>query len=285
MMKPSYFMIRWNKFDLFIFFLLLTVNTPPIFSQNLYDIEHSLKFADYLFASGQYQLAAEEYERVVFLDPQNTSTKLKLVKSYKLNGDLMQGINRIMEFHQNSPEQLTLPFSEQFVQMNLRLGNYPEVTNLLQKNTKLPESFVANSRLSIFLLEAEWSKAQELVEMNPANTDAKLFGIVEESMALKYRKPWIGTSLSIILPGSGKVYAGRWKDGIISFIFIAGSAWQAYRGFDKFGTQSVYGWIFGSVSLGFYTGNIYGSWKAVKQYNSGLDGRLQHKAEHIIFNH
>lgn len=275
-------MTLWNNpILLTVFAFLLPLSN--IQSQNLYDLEHTKKFADYLFTSGQYNLAAEEYERVVFLNPTNESAKLRLIRSYKRNGDIDKGINRMLALHDNSVSQLSVPFSLEFVQMNLKLHNYPAITNLLDKNSLLPDRFKTNIRLSMHLLDAKWEEAQDLSANNPSEINGKLFAIVEESMALKYKQPWLGTSLSIILPGSGKVYAGRWKDGIISFIFIAGSAWQAYRGFDKFGTGSAYGWIFGGVSFGFYTGNIFGSWKAVKQYNTGLDVQLQHKAAHIIY--
>ncbi len=275
-------MTPWNNMFLFVLLVIL-LPLSAIQGQNLYDLEHTQKFADYLFTSGQYNLAAEEYERVVFLNPANESAKLRLIRSYKRNGDMDKGIDRMLALHDYNVSQLSVPFSMEYVEMNLKLQNYPAISNLLDKNSKLPGKFKTNTRLSMHLLDAKWEEARDLTAEKPSEVNGKLLAVVEESMTLNYKQPWLGTTLSVILPGSGKVYAGRWKDGIISFIFIAGSAWQAYRGFDKFGTGSAYGWIFGSVSLGFYTGNIFGSWKAVKQYNTGLDVKLQHKAAHIIY--
>lgn len=274
-------MIRWNNFLFSFFCFILFIQVLD--AQNLYDLEHSKKFAEYLYTSGQYKLAAEEYERVVFLAPEDVNAKLKLVRSYKKYGNYHTGAERILSFHDNDVKDFNLAFSKEFVQMNLRMKNYPAITNLVTTNTSLADQFKHNTRVSMLLLEAEWKKANQLIEENEIVTQPMLFQLAEEGSNLHYKRPWVGSLMSVILPGAGKFYAGRWKDGIISFIFVAGSAWQAYRGFYKFGKDSAYGWIFGSVSLGFYTGNIYGSAKAVKQYNNKLDAELQHKAEHIIY--
>lgn len=275
-------MIRWNNaWQAIIIFIL--VGNIQLHAQHLYGLEHSLKFADYLYASGQYDLAAEEYERAVFLDPDNVHAKLQLIKSYKRNENFQEGINRVLSFHDNDITNIDQPFSSPFIQMNLRLRNYPQVSNFLKRNQNLSGELKINTSLSMALLEGRWEHAQEMVTGNPEQVNVDLLKITEKSLGISYKRPWLGITMSMLLPGSGKVYAGRWKDGLVSFIFVATSAWQAYRGFDKYGAGSAYGWIFGSVSLGFYTGNVYGAHKAVKQYNNKLDENLQHKAEHIIF--
>ena len=72
--------------------------------------------------------------------------------------------------------------------------------------------------------------------------------------------------LSAILPGSGKAYAGRWKDGVIAFIMTSSTAFISARGFNK-NPSSIYPWIMGSFAVAYYSGNIYGSAQAALKYN------------------
>jgi TM2 domain-containing membrane protein YozV len=89
------------------------------------------------------------------------------------------------------------------------------------------------------------------------------------------KSPFVAGTLSTILPGAGKVYAGRWKDGLVSLLFVGANAYSAYRGFSSGGIQSPYGWLFGGLSAGFYIGGIYGSQKAARIYNHTLEAKIK----------
>ena len=75
------------------------------------------------------------------------------------------------------------------------------------------------------------------------------------------------------------MYTKDYKDAIIGFIIVGSSAFNTYRGFSKHGINSAYGWVFGGVALGFYSGNIYGAYKAVKNYNHRLRDKIYNKVE------
>jgi hypothetical protein len=93
---------------------------------------------------------------------------------------------------------------------------------------------------------------------NPYSTPAlRMAEGIEEIKDLPHRSPALAGLMSGLLPGSGHLYAGAAKDGLLAFLvtgaLIAGSveAW----------TQEVYG-VAGLVSvaaLTFYLGNIYGA--------------------------
>ncbi|NJO70383.1 MAG: hypothetical protein HC830_14865 [Bacteroidetes bacterium] len=86
-------MIRFSKL-LFIFLAIsLSLN-----AQNFYDEQHSAKFAEYLFQSQQYDLAAHEFERLLFDNNSNTSYQLKLLKSYRKSGNLSLAKKKISGF-------------------------------------------------------------------------------------------------------------------------------------------------------------------------------------------
>jgi tetratricopeptide (TPR) repeat protein len=88
-----------------------------------------------------------------------------------------------------------------------------------------------------------------------------------EGLEIKYRSPALGGIMSAIIPGSGKMYAGRLLDGIQAFSIVAAPAYNAYYHFAKNGNTSVRAWIWTAVASWFYISDIYGSIKAVHEYN------------------
>ena len=68
--------------DNLIISLLFLLIPNIIVSQNIYDKNNSIKYANYLYELKQYNQAAEEYERVVFLAPDSLEFKYLLVNSY-----------------------------------------------------------------------------------------------------------------------------------------------------------------------------------------------------------
>ena len=49
-----------------------------------------------------------------------------------------------------------------------------------------------------------------------------------EGLEIKYRSPALGGIMSAIIPGSGKMYAGRLLDGIQALSIVAAPAYHAY---------------------------------------------------------
>ncbi len=68
-----------------------------------------------------------------------------------------------------------------------------------------------------------------------------------------------------IIPGAGYMYCGRYKDGIVSFLFNTALMIAAYKAFDN-DNYALAGAI-GFVETGFYTGNIYGAMNSAHKYN------------------
>ena len=78
----------------FYIFFLLGIS----YSQNLLDYSNSLKYADYLYKTNQFNLAAVEFERIVFLEPKDTLSKLKLIRSYRYLTEYKTAIDRIEKY-------------------------------------------------------------------------------------------------------------------------------------------------------------------------------------------
>jgi tetratricopeptide (TPR) repeat protein len=285
----NFIMITKHKFNLKLLIVagniaLLVSVYCPAFSQNIFDYSHSLSYADYLYKSRQFTLAAEEYERALFLSPNNDSIAAQLIKSYNLSGQCKQAKLRVRQLSlidDSMPGIIAKEYARTLFCTNL----YADVRQLLSKNKRIDPISVAEFHLYLELKTKNWKKADSILNNNKDEQISvvlsKYKDVVYKANHLKHRSPGIALLMSTVVPGSGKIYAGSWKDGLIAMVFIGGSAFQAYRGFSQKGVESVYGWIFGGVSTGFYLGNLYGSFKAAKKYNERKVHEVLHEAEKI----
>lgn len=264
--------------------VLFFVANGIVYSQNLYDFDHSKKYADFLYQSQQFKLAAMEFERLIFMEPENTVFRERLLLSYRKSGQLSQGIEHYSKWYTHS-----LPTPElfrEFTKLNLLDGRYRETAIFLGNTSVLHTNENQYYQLTATLLQKEWLEADTLIGRYQENTwpgFSELCILADKQNNINYRKPGVALALSAIVPGLGKVYSYDWKDGVISFLFVATNAFQAYRGFSKNGVNSVYGWIFGGLSAGFYAGNLYGSWKSASDYNSRAEDNIYHEIQNSVF--
>ena len=87
--------------------------------------------------------------------------------------------------------------------------------------------------------------------------------------------------MSVILPGSGKIYTGHTGEGISSFLTVAILGALAWENYHKAGTSNAKTWIFGSGFALAYSANIFGSVYSVKAYRDEFD---KHITKGILFN-
>ena len=78
------------------------------------------------------------------------------------------------------------------------------------------------------------------------------------------KSPLIAAGLSTILPGSGRMYAGRFRDGLMGLWMIVISSTAAYSSFQE--NKNNKGNFFSIITLLFYTGEIYGAYRTAKYY-------------------
>tara|TARA_Y100001970_G_C14234385_1_gene860827 strand:+ start:2903 stop:3514 length:612 start_codon:yes stop_codon:yes gene_type:complete len=80
----------------------------------------------------------------------------------------------------------------------------------------------------------------------------------------KEKSPRIAASLSMILPGSGRVYSNHFWDGLMGFWTFYMSATTTYYSIKK--NRPVAGPVFGFMTISVYLGEIYGAWRSAKYY-------------------
>ncbi len=95
--------------------------------------------------------------------------------------------------------------------------------------------------------------------------DYRLVDHPQSEREISYTKsPVLAGLLSAFIPGAGRVYAGRWFDGLMGFFMVYLTATSAYESSKRENSLSK---IFTYSLAGiFYTGEIYGAYRSAKYY-------------------
>lgn len=278
-------MIQCSKKKLLGILTLCMALIPAIAQEDLLNYDNSLKFARYLNNTHQYDFAAQEYERLHFLWPADTTVVLELVTTYRLNRDCSQFPNAYKILSADNRLFTRKSFSRAYLKFCL----YCKIEHPLyfDVSASLNLSEEAFYNLGYYWANQRYDSAFSYSSRNAhilSEKSPQLFSLTQSFQQLKYKKPLLAMAMSSVLPGSGKAYSKRWGDASISFILVASSAFASYRAFKQKGIKSVNGWIFGGVAFSFYSSNIYGSYKAAKGYNEDLRKQFQNNAESTIYN-
>lgn len=269
----------------FLFPILILLFPVILMSQDVLNYQNSLKFANHLFFQKDYKLAAIEYKRISYLEPNDTLAKLRVVQSYRLMNDIT---NAKLSLNQYFPDCKAC--TEVFAIENFRIlfmsHQYADCYRFLLENKTIAEPEKTEFETGTLLMLNKWKDAQAVAENfirhNPATAKiSSLYDVSLKGNQLKYKNPFCAALLSGIVPGSGKVYTGQWKDGIYAFLAVGSLSWLTYSLIKDKGinARSI---ISGSLALSFYTANIWGAFKSAKKYNYKINNELTKDVEKIL---
>lgn len=271
------------------FFILLAFCLTGVSGGNTdyYSPENILRFADYLYQEGDYLRAVGEYQRYMFLSPQEADSVLyKIGLCYRLAGDTEKAINCFRKIIAEHPEsQHCFDASYQIAYSYFISGRYQESSQYLDQILKGISDPDRRGKLQIlaafnYLHQRRWREAEymlkplELRDEDLSRTASDLMTGAKNGLNLPRRNPAIAALLSAIVPGTGRMYCKQYGDGFYSLILIGVTGLLAWNGFQENGVRSIRGWFFGSMSGVFYAGNVYGSSIAARIYNRQLETDL-----------
>lgn len=255
------------------------------YSQNAYDYSNTVRFGDYLYNTQQFGLAAQEYERAYFLLPSDTILNFKLFKTYiKLNHT---SLAKKTYYSLNGDSSLIfMPnhYADLYVKSLIKNESYKssfDFINNCNYLTKKHEYLTAS-----LLLTNDWVGAQtssKMIQVSNGKVNP-LLTIVGKTESLKRKKPIVGVFLSAIIPGAGKLYAGEWEDALIDFVTTTSSGVLAVRAINKYNTNSPYVWFLCTAAVGYYSGNLYGSYHSVQHYNERNIDLIKNETKNYIDN-
>ena len=242
-----------------------------------------LSFADFLWRQNDYRRAIDEYQRYLF----SQETSQRAYASFQLGrGYLRTGQpDKAATFFARATDYATLPAirdSAHVAHAAALLRMDPPTLFLASIDTigtRLASPALKQRLLDLktlsFLQQQQWGEALNVLQeaANPETVET-LRNLAHRGQQLPRKSTWVAATMSTLIPGSGKLYAGRITDGLYSLIVIGGNAWLAHEGFRDHGSDSFKGWFFTVVGSFFYVGNIYGSVVAVRLYNQRSENAL-----------
>jgi len=244
--------------------------------QNIFDFEHSLKFANYLYENKQFGYAAQEFDRLCFMQPSNDSLLLLKIRS-------VAKANQLNRFAFNLNHiQSSVTLSEEYVFLLLRSKHFEESLDFIRKNSSFNLKTKSNLLTYYFLLQADLPNAKKNFSDSELKPE-KISSLFQTDNAPKQKSPALALALSTLIPGSGKIYTHHSRDGMTTFLLVAVNAWQAYDGFQKLGKRNLYPWLFTGLGGSFYLGNLYGSFHSAKEFNQQQHEQFCKKAQDAIF--
>ncbi|MFH0894259.1 MAG: hypothetical protein V2A54_07475 [Bacteroidota bacterium] len=272
-----------RKFYFLLVFIFISC-TSNAQQTDIFSVENTWKYAQYLENTGQSELAVAEYERILFLNPALDSVRFRilsiLVKEGKYDYAFKKSAWYLPSYSQQScigklkHTKLFLLSGkpDSSVSFYQRAACFDTASNYFVRTCSLLMKYqVKEAKLNF--LNTSLSIRNQYPEISP---------MFDDSLMIRHRSPFVSGLLSAVIPGTGKIYSGRWRDGMYSLIIIASNAFSSYRYFDKNGKSSVGGWVFASIGTGFYLGNIFGSVKAARIFNRNEKDRYKHSLQRRI---
>lgn len=265
-----------NRFPLFVF-LLLELNIP-VFCQEVTTSVHgnSVLFADYLIRRGLYDEALQALDILKSGDPCTRDSFLYYKGwAYYNMKELNPSAEHLMMVSPNSPFYYKAQF---FASYNLaylgELSKASDILDALVKNDTVYQELASLERAGIALLDrnlnAYNSSALYLKgnDFRLAEAEQYIKQFAEEIQKFPRKSAILAAIMSAVVPGSGKIYAGKTGEGISAFLTVSILALVAGENYFKAGIGAARTMIFGSLFCLSYAANIYGSVYAVKAYRN-----------------
>jgi hypothetical protein len=240
-----------------------------------YSFDHDLAFAGYLHArkaSSDAVLVLTSQDRKLLMQHQRDTLDFTLGKIYYSMQDLDASSRA---FSLVSDEASTYAESQFFAALaQVHTADYPAANKMLSQewSDSLHRALAAFERSGIALLNRDFNLYNQLQH----NLTYPYYAISEQQLRFKTyhqdllraekKSPWVAGIMSAVIPGSGKVYAGKWTQGLMSFATVSLIGLQAAEGYIKGGANDWRFITFGSLFTIFYTANIWGSTLAVRMH-------------------
>lgn len=289
-----------KKAILFIFISILSFGSfaqeqDSVFIQNIPlktdSFALDVAFVHHLIRIKEPRLALHEIEKLEqFCDTEYKCDSLNFVKA-KLQFSQKNFEPAILAFNNVKPTDFK--YNEALFYQSLGhsyLSDFAQAENNLEK-LSLPDTHFLQlyhlNKVGIAMMKNDKKEANIAIqEFNyqwypVAEQQENLKNLLEDWNHQKKKSMFTAGLLSALVPGSGKIYAGRMGEGFSAFLMTAGVALVTYENYRKDGWKDPKTIFFGSIFTAFYIGNIWGSALSVKLIR---DEYNQYVQEQVLIN-
>ena len=272
-----------NKALLFVLSILISSST---FSQS-FNFSKEIGFAKYLQDKDQLVesiLVLNSIDTQYLIQNQKDSLHYEIGWFYYTQKNLDSAILHFKKISENDPRKLKTTFFIAYFQAYLKQYKNSELTlnSILSNDT-------AFQQLKNFQLAGNALLKKDFNQFNSFSNNFKYNNFAfenEEKNFVDYKNkllkhtsksPFIAATLSAIIPGAGKWYAGKKKEGFGAFLPIISAGLLTLEGYNRGGLKDARFLIFGTLFTTFYIGNIWGSAIAVKVARTEYQNKYENK--------
>jgi tetratricopeptide (TPR) repeat protein len=266
--------------------LFLFADSPA--QEDYYSPPQVYQFAEYLYQDKDYLRAAGEFQRYLLMNEPSIgrdSIQFKIAICYRLGSQPERAIGYFQRVIDENPQSSYRDrASYQIGYSYYAMGQYMTSIQFIGEHCSPSSEYrskLNNLLVSDYLYLKDWKKAYNVSTSflregydSIDSLTADLNQLTQEGIRLPRKSVVLASLMSAVVPGTGKMYAHRFMDGLYSLMIIGLTSWQAYEGFKDDGVYSTKGWIYGSIGGVLYLGNIYGSMIVVKVHNREIEDKF-----------
>ncbi len=238
------------------------------------EIDTNFKFAKFLYEKGELQLSKLELMRIQYYSTNALiieKSNLLLAVNDFLSNKSIKPLDYLTNIDQISNSELKYKFFlityliSDFQNLNTYSTNlckkYIDSDNSNQIRRLMAYSFYKDSELDSSIVQI-----QSLSRIIPNNCIDTIPNYLIKNFDVNIRSPFWAGLMSAVIPGSGYIYAGRFKEGISALVVNGLLGVGIYSLFKNNNTGS--GILTSLVTVPFYFGNIVGSANAAEDLNN-----------------
>jgi hypothetical protein len=242
----------------------------------------NLSFAGFLYSSGEYMQAADEYLRVRFTSGSSGPSSyagLMAGESFLRSGDVAGARHAFKDLNSPPTQEFKL---YGIARTSFAEANYAEARTVLDSITSAPLSRQARELAGwTFFRQRRFARGASMLRLT--GDEGELSSM--DGRDIRRRSRLISTLMSCIVPGAGQLYSGRAGDGAYTFLTVAGTGlvtWWFAANHATHDPTTVKVSIFGALAALFYSGNVYGANTAARDYNLLQERRYARRADSLF---
>ena len=260
-----------------VFLILFVTLSIALFPHLSFAENENISFADWLFNRGFYNYARYEYLKDIFdssIEEEEEISKLynRVAECYLASGKYGEGIKWCMSINEQHSQDFFPELNITYAILLMKMGHFDKSIEELSNKHLADGPIKSRANFLLGCSEAHqwklndaidaWRKIPSNHQLNPIINE--YISYTEKAKQIKFLNPTNGAVLSII-PGLGYLYAGHNKTALSALIVIGLTSWGTVASFKE--DINGIGYLTGFLSIGWYSGSIYGSYWACKRKN------------------
>lgn len=235
------------------------------------------EFAESLSDEGDYYRAITEYKRLIHFYPKD---KLSVAARKRIADALERAerfeqaldyLSKLSEGESGNPLGKWAGF--RYAQLLFKMERYASSLARYEYLKSLYPDRAGEAELGIglcYLMLERYDDASEAFRSIPGSSAyyspaRELLKACEKGKKVRKKSPALAGLMAVVIPGSGHFYAGRYRDGVASFLLNAGFAAATSSAFNA-GAKTA-GVVIGLFGLNWYLGNIFGAVNFAHRFN------------------